>query len=111
MFYGLTIKECRKVAYGMAKVNGIEIPSSWERDKMSGLGWFRLFKKRHPDISVKKPEANVHKIHELRPLYTKARVQMYNKMGAHVSRIARLTPSQRALNENLKARVERLRLR
>ncbi|CAG5029830.1 unnamed protein product [Parnassius apollo] len=57
MFYGLTIKECRKVAYEMAKVNGITIPSSWERDKMSGLEWFRFFKKRAPDFSLKKPEA------------------------------------------------------
>ncbi|CAG5053200.1 unnamed protein product [Parnassius apollo] len=56
MFYGLAIKECRKVAYEMAKVNSIKIPSSWERDKMSGLEWFRFFKKT-PDISVKKPEA------------------------------------------------------
>ncbi|CAK1587176.1 unnamed protein product [Parnassius mnemosyne] len=56
MFYGLTIKECRKVAYEIAKVNGIKIPSS-ERDKMSGLEWFRFFKKRHLDISVKKLEA------------------------------------------------------
>lgn len=41
----------------MAKHNGIKIPSSWERDQLSGLEWFRFFKKRHPDISVKKPEA------------------------------------------------------
>lgn len=40
--------------------------------------------------SVRKWTSNI------RPLYTKARVQMFNKMAAHVSRSARLTPSQRA---------------
>lgn len=57
MFYGLTVKECRKVAYEMAKVNCIKMPRSWKRDQLAGLEWFRFFKKRHPDISVKKPEA------------------------------------------------------
>ncbi|CAG4958823.1 unnamed protein product [Colias eurytheme] len=57
MFYGLTVKECRKVAYEMAMRNGIKMPSSWKRDQLAGLEWFRFFKKRHPDISVKKPEA------------------------------------------------------
>ncbi|CAH2095091.1 unnamed protein product [Euphydryas editha] len=56
MFYGLTVKECRKVSYEMAMRNGIKMPSSWKRDKLAGLEWFRFFKKRHPDISVKKPE-------------------------------------------------------
>lgn len=57
IFYGLNVKECRKVAYEMAKVNDIKVPSSWERDSLAGLEWFRSFRNRHPDISVKKPEA------------------------------------------------------
>lgn len=42
-FYGLTVKECRKVAYEMAKMNVIKMPSSWERDQMAGLEWIRFF--------------------------------------------------------------------
>lgn len=56
-FYGLTTKDCRKVAYQMAKVNNVTIPDSWEREKMAGKEWLRSFKKRHLDLSIKKPEA------------------------------------------------------
>lgn len=56
-FYGLTPRDCRKVAYQMAKVNNLTIPESWKRDEMARKEWFRSFKKRHPDISIKKPEA------------------------------------------------------
>uniref|UniRef100_A0A2H1VRL1 SFRICE_011313 n=1 Tax=Spodoptera frugiperda TaxID=7108 RepID=A0A2H1VRL1_SPOFR len=56
-FYGLTTKDCRKVAYQMAKINNVTIPDCWERDQMAGREWLRSFKKRHLDLSVKKPEA------------------------------------------------------
>lgn len=57
MFYGLTTKETRILAYQMACTNKIVMPASWRRDQMAGKGWLRSFKKRHPDLSVRKPEA------------------------------------------------------
>ncbi|KAJ8732554.1 hypothetical protein PYW07_015153 [Mythimna separata] len=56
-FYGLTTKDCRKVAYQMARVNNVTVPDSWARDKMAGKEWLRSFRKRHFDLSIKKPEA------------------------------------------------------
>lgn len=56
-FYGLTVNDCRKVAYQMAKINGISVPDCWEKEQIAGKEWFRSFKRRHSDLSVKKPEA------------------------------------------------------
>lgn len=56
-FYGLSTKDCRRVAYQMAKMNGIKVHESWDREKMAGFEWLRSFRKRHADVSLKKPEA------------------------------------------------------
>lgn len=55
-FYGLTAKDTRRLAYQMAIMNDIKVPPSWEERKMAGKEWLRSFRKRHPDISLKKPE-------------------------------------------------------
>lgn len=57
LFYGLTTKDCRRVAYQMAKANNIKIPRSWIDSEMAGFEWLRSFRKRHPEISLRKPEA------------------------------------------------------
>lgn len=57
MGYGLTVIECRKLAYEMAVRNQIPIPENWTKNKLSGLEWFRGFKKRHSNISIRSPEA------------------------------------------------------
>lgn len=57
LFYGLTAKDCRRIAYQMAKVNNHNIPQSWIGTEMAGLEWLRAFRKRHPQISLRKPEA------------------------------------------------------
>lgn len=57
IFYGLTAKDCRRVAFQMAKVNGKEnIPQTWFHAQMAGFEWLRGFR-RHPEISLRKPEA------------------------------------------------------
>lgn len=56
-FYGLTSKDCRINAFQMAKKNQINMPKSWEENGIAGRDWLRGFKKRFPDLSVKKPEA------------------------------------------------------
>lgn len=57
LFYGLSTKDCRQVAYEMAKLNNIKIPPTWAVNELAGLEWFRCFRKRHPDLSLRKPEA------------------------------------------------------
>lgn len=57
LFYGLTIKECRQVAYEMAQRNNKKIPISWHTNQMAGRDWLRSFRSRHPDLSLRKPEA------------------------------------------------------
>lgn len=41
----------------MAKINNIEMPVNWSTQKMAGKDWMRGFRARHPELSVKKPEA------------------------------------------------------
>ncbi|CAH2091634.1 unnamed protein product [Euphydryas editha] len=57
MFYGLTAKETRQLAYQLAIANKLKVPSSWLYNQMAGIDWLRSFRKRHSDISLKKPEA------------------------------------------------------
>lgn len=41
----------------MAHINNIKFPVSWSSEKMAGIEWLRSFRSRHPDLSLKKPEA------------------------------------------------------
>ncbi|CAH2108862.1 unnamed protein product [Euphydryas editha] len=56
MFYGLTTKDCRKVAYEMAVINKLKMPQSWISNKMAGIDWLKSFRKRHNGLSLRKPE-------------------------------------------------------
>lgn len=40
-FYGLTSKDCRRIAYQMVVINKIEMPPSWEVHEMAGRDWMR----------------------------------------------------------------------
>ncbi|CAG9576980.1 unnamed protein product [Danaus chrysippus] len=54
----LTLKEVKKLAYQVAKVNQIKYSSRWDSEKMAGEYLLRLFGKRFKDdISLRKPEA------------------------------------------------------
>lgn len=57
MAYGLSPGRVKQLAYEIAKSNGIQVPKNWELNKQAGKKWFRGFLKRHPDLSVRKPEA------------------------------------------------------
>lgn len=55
LFYGLTAKECRQIAYQCAKINKLKIPTSWDANKMAGKDWLTAFRRRQ-DVTLKKPE-------------------------------------------------------
>jgi len=54
--FGLTTKEIRLLAYQLAEKNQISHPFVKENDQ-AGLDWMYSFMKRHPDLSIRKPEA------------------------------------------------------
>ena len=57
LFYGLTPKEVRRFAYTCARTLGLKFPASWSEKEMAGVDWFNGFLKRHPSISIRKPQA------------------------------------------------------
>lgn len=57
MFYGLTIEQCRKLFYDMAVTNEINVPESWHKNRTAGEDYYYLFMKRHPNLSLRTPEA------------------------------------------------------
>jgi len=52
-FYGLTRKDLRRMALQLAIKNNIKHPFN---DIMAGKKWFFSFLKRHPNLSIRKPE-------------------------------------------------------
>lgn len=54
--FGLTSKELRLLAYQLAEKNKIKHPFAKENDQ-EGLDWMYNFMKRHPNLSIRKPEA------------------------------------------------------
>ena len=65
--FGITCVDLRKLAFEIAEANGVE--HNFNQDKrMAGRDWLTGFKARHPEISVRKPEAT-----------SLARAQAFNK--------------------------------
>ena len=56
MFYGITTKECRRLAYEMCVVNSIACPTKWADEMAAGIYWYNGFMKRHPRLSLRTPE-------------------------------------------------------
>ena len=55
---GLTKVEFQEMVYNFAIKNDIKVPKEWDsNNKQAGRGWMDGFMKRHPRISVRKPEA------------------------------------------------------
>ncbi|XP_028159510.1 uncharacterized protein LOC114352198, partial [Ostrinia furnacalis] len=56
MSYGLDTIEARKLAYELASHLNLETPQSWKDRKIAGIDWLYGFRKRNPDLSLRKPE-------------------------------------------------------
>ena len=56
LHYGLTTYQTRKLAYDYAQSNQKVVPQ-WEENKIAGDSWLRMFRLRHPELSLRKPEA------------------------------------------------------
>lgn len=57
MNHGLTTKMISKLAYDLAVKNNKKYPESWDQEKRAGYYWRQGFMERHPELSLKKPEA------------------------------------------------------
>ena len=56
IYFGLTIKEFRTLAFEFACANDLKIPTSWKKNQMAGKEWATCFFKRHPVFSLRTPE-------------------------------------------------------
>ena len=54
MGFGLTIENVRTVAYRLAEASGRSHPF---QNRIAGRDWYEAFTKRHPQLSLRKPEA------------------------------------------------------
>jgi len=57
IFYGLTPKNVRSLAYHCAAKFDIKYPNSWKTEEMTGKDWLTAFLKRNLQLSIRKPEA------------------------------------------------------
>ncbi|XP_039276104.1 uncharacterized protein LOC120349672 [Nilaparvata lugens] len=56
MHYGLTYKQFRDFAYSYALVLRKTLPEGWNHAETAGIDWMKGFMKRHPQLSLRKPE-------------------------------------------------------
>lgn len=57
MFYGLTPTDAKRLAYELADRNKLPMPKSWKENKTAGKEWLFHFMTRHPELSLRQPEA------------------------------------------------------
>lgn len=73
MFHGLTQDQTRQLAFELATMNSLSMPSKWSENRKAGREWLGGFMRRNPSLSLRSPEAtalaratafNKHKIGE-----------------------------------------------
>lgn len=57
LYYGLTPKEVRSMAFQYALRNNISCPLKWCDQERAGVDWFSGFLKRNKSLSIRRPEA------------------------------------------------------
>ncbi|GBP83559.1 hypothetical protein EVAR_65647_1 [Eumeta japonica] len=57
VYFGLSAKEVRKLAFELAVKYGLNTPSTWLENKMAGEEWFHSFMKGNPELSVRAAQA------------------------------------------------------
>lgn len=54
--YGMILVQIRKLAYDYAVKLKLKVPDSWTLNITAGNDWLYGFMKRHPTLSIRKPE-------------------------------------------------------
>lgn len=57
IYFGLSTKEVRKLAFELTVKYNLNAPSTWLENKMVGEEWFRSFIKRNPELCVRATQA------------------------------------------------------
>ncbi|XP_003737382.1 uncharacterized protein LOC100904063 [Galendromus occidentalis] len=57
IYFGLTPRDVRKLAFKVAEFYKCDFPPSWASNGMAGPDWFSAFLKRNPSLSIRVPEA------------------------------------------------------
>ena len=55
-FFDLTPTDVRALAYQCTKAGGLKMPQSWSDAERAGVDWFNAFLKRHPQLSIRRPQ-------------------------------------------------------
>lgn len=56
IFFGLSPRDVRKLAFECGKEFGVDMPESWKANATAGADWFSGFMKRNPALSIRTPE-------------------------------------------------------
>mgnify|MGYP005984118437 CR=1 FL=1 len=56
VYYGLTTKDLRKLAYNLENVNRNKIPDSWKNKEIASKDWLLSFLKSNQNLSIGTPE-------------------------------------------------------
>ncbi|XP_031619250.1 uncharacterized protein LOC116338260 [Contarinia nasturtii] len=56
LYYGLSMTDIKKLAFEFAAKIGVGFPPKWNEKQMAGRRWFDGFMKRHPNMSIRKPQ-------------------------------------------------------
>ena len=56
MFYGLTLNDCRSLAYELGIKNNIVVPKTWTESEKAFIDWMKGFRQRFPQLSLRTPE-------------------------------------------------------
>lgn len=56
IFYGITIKDARKLAYKATQLWKITCPAKWKQTEMASREWYYAFMARHPHLVLRTPE-------------------------------------------------------
>lgn len=91
LFHGISVIELRRMVYEYADANTVSHNFD-ASTKLAGMDWFYEFRKRHPNISLRKPEAT-----------SMARVQGFNRLAVN-----RFYTNLNSVNETLKLLPSRI---
>ena len=56
IYFGLSPKDVRVLAFQFANKFNIKMPLTWEEKECAGSDWLNGFLKRHPSLSIRVPE-------------------------------------------------------
>lgn len=57
LYFGLSTKEVRRLAYEFSVKNNIEVRENWIKNQMASSDWLTGFLKCHTNLSLRTPEA------------------------------------------------------